>query len=319
MTIFSFSSSLTIIAIVVCLLNSVESFLPVVHPLVVRTSSLTTALYYRNETSTFLDVAKPKRTSVRNRQELKDALAIAAIEDYDMDAYNAGMTTIAEDLMRSLEHVRPWSNPAHHPQLNARWSFVFTGVPTIGMKLITLLSRLSVGIPVIEFDNVFLEVAHHQSQVKAIVRLQLWGQPVELNVFTNLQRPVVDDEDDGTLLIESFERLELMGIEVPTPASWKSSRKLQITYLDEDMMIARTNGGEPHLLLRHSPCSTDDETCDLDTDEPTPFFQDAMNKYGKHLSRSLVDRAYNMESREGLDISNIARLIHGIFTAPNGH
>jgi hypothetical protein len=282
------------------------------------------------------------------RQQLKQALAVAAIEDYDMEAYyqsrttttststtttsnapavlgttSSATTTEAEDIMKELEAVNPWPNPAHHPLLNARWSFVFTGVPTFGMKLITLLSRISVGFSksVLEFDNVFLEVAHQQSQVKAIVRVEVMGQPVELNVFTKLRLPTTHDPK-GTLLIESFDRLVLMGVEIPTPESWKSCRELQITYLDEDMMIARTAGGEPHLLLRHSPCSTDDDTCDLDDANPTPFFQDAMTKYGRHLSRSLVDRAYSMDDDEktagGLDVVNILRLIQGIVHAPNG-
>lgn len=273
----------------------------------------------------------------RKRQELKEALSIAAIEEYDMDAYNAGMTTIAEEYMKCLEEICPWPTPAYHPQLNARWSFVFTGVPTIGMKLITLLSRISVGIPMLEFDNVFLEVSKNQSQVKAIVKVQLWGNPIELNVYTLLSPPHhnnnnntnargdnihdIEDNDHGTLLIETFDKLVFMGHEVPTPASWKSSRKLHITYLDDDMMIARTNGGEPHLLLRHSPCGTDDDSCDLDTEDPTPFFQEAINKYGRHLSRSLVDRAYTIhsETKGTLDMANIVRLIHGIMKAPNGH
>eukprot|EP00429_Kryptoperidinium_foliaceum_P093328 CAMPEP_0176185160 /NCGR_PEP_ID=MMETSP0121_2-20121125/1207_1 /TAXON_ID=160619 /ORGANISM="Kryptoperidinium foliaceum, Strain CCMP 1326" /LENGTH=373 /DNA_ID=CAMNT_0017523597 /DNA_START=38 /DNA_END=1159 /DNA_ORIENTATION=- len=302
--------------------------------------SSSTALRYRNETSTTGRAASstsntlgedvfpasrikttrksksrrtPEEVQQLYRQQIKQALAKAAIEDYDMEAYQKSIisgstTTVAEDLMKELETVYPWPKPAQHPLLNARWSFVFTGVPTIGMRLITLLSRVSVGFSktVLEFDNVFLEVSQQQSQVKAIVRVEVLGQPVELNVFTKLRLPTSHDPN-GVLLIESFDKLVLMGVEIPTPDSWKSSRELQITYLDEDMMIARTAGGEPHLLLRHSPCSTDDDSCDLDEDEPTPFFQDAMAKYGRHLSRSLVDRAYSMDDEKtaGLDVANI--------------
>jgi len=292
-------------------------------------------LWYRNETATPSlseeSNTLPSLSSTQDdevqiyRNQLKQALAVAAIEEYDMEAYNAGMTTIAEDLMKELEQVCPWPNPAYHPQLNARWSFVFTGVPTIGMKLITLLSRISVGVSqqILDFDNVFLEVSGQQSQVKAIVRIEVLGQPVELNVFTNLQKAC--EPSSGTLLIESFEKLMLMGMELPTPQSWKSSRTLQITYLDDDMMLARTAGGEPHLLLRHSPCSTDDEACDLDTEAPTQYFQDALAKYGKHLSRSLVDRAYTCMNGEAegtqqhqLDVKNIIRLIRGILISPDG-
>ena len=273
------------------------------------------------------------------RENLKQELARVAIEEYDMEAYvkrqqhisNATKgvrqkTTIAEDVMRDLEGVNPWPLPAYDARLNARWSFVFTGVPTIGMKLITLLSRLSVGFPPIDFQTVFLEVSNRNSMVKAIVSCQLLGfLNVELNVYTSLRPPTTQELEtaraktnpvdpdhvigNGTLLIEQFQSLSLQGVQIPTPSQWHGERTLEITYMDDDMMIARTNGGEPHLLLRHSPCSTDtamqrgqeneelleDEECDIDNDL-TNYFADAQTRYGKEgLARSLVDRAYALE------------------------
>lgn len=255
----------------------------------------------------------------RRRDKLKKELAVAAIENYDMEAYTAGMTNIAEDIMKQLEQVNPWEFPAYHPELNARWSFVFTGVPTIGMRLITLLSRLSVGFDsIIDFRDVFLEVSNENTQVKAIVAVEIMGIPIELNVYTRLE-PKLSDNRKRTFLVETFEKLVLSGIEIPTPESWKSSRDLEITYLDQDMMIARTAGGEPHLLLRHSPCSTDDETCDIDM-EVTEYFEEARSKYGSTLSRSLVDRAYDEASdNTELDVDNIAKLVKSILQGENGH
>lgn len=303
-----------------------------------------TRLFFQNETAVVEDEKvetvwkrsfRPKVLSDFQRHRLKRDLAVAAIEDYDMEAYNAGMTTAAEDLMKELEEVNPYDRPAYHPDMNARWSFVFTGVPTIGMRLITLLSRISVGLAdsILEFDDVFLEVSKEQTQVKAIVAVRVFGNPLELNVYTRLRQPELTSTtcvhvpalsvaDDGTHLLESFEKLVLCGVEIPTPKEWKQNpRDLQITYLDEAMMIARTAGGEPHLMLRHSPCSTDDNTCDIDDSETTPFFHEAMEKYGSQLSRSLVDRAYSRSdtsSQQGLDVGNILQLIHGIIFSP-GH
>jgi hypothetical protein len=262
------------------------------------------------------------------RDHLKKELAIAAIEKYDMDAYNAGMATVAEDIMRKLEQVNPLAKPAHCADLNARWSFVFTGVPTVGMRLITLLSRLSVAFSssLLKFDDVFLEVSKHQTEVKAIVATHILGVPVELDVITKLKPNVTDA--NGTFLVESFNKLVLAGAEIPTPPEWKSSRALEITYLDQDMMLARTAGGEPHLLLRHSPCSTDasdasidagdDDYCDIDM-EVTPYFAEALSKYGSTISRSLVDRAFNAEGDNKLDIDNIVKLVQAILAGKNGH
>lgn len=226
------------------------------------------------------------------RRQLKTQLASVAIAEY-CDS-KAGL---AEEIMKDLESLRPHGivRPAEHTSLNARWSFCFTGVPTIGMRLITLLSRMSsafsaVSRLVLDFDNVFLEVSD-LSQVQAVVRAKLFGRPLELVVRTNLQKNATDCQ--GTYLIESFDSLELQGFTIPTPASWKKARDLEISYLDDDLMIARTAHGEPHLLLRHSTCSPDDDTCSVDDlDYLTSYFQEAHKRYGDTLSRSLVDRDY---------------------------
>jgi hypothetical protein len=255
----------------------------------------------------------------KHRDDFKRRLAIAAIENCDtMEAYNdEGMTSVAEDIMKCLELVNPSSSPAYHSELNARWSFVFTGVPTIGMRLITLLSRISVGVSVIDFRDVFLEVSRQNTQVKAIVAVKVLGMPVELNVYTKLE-PKLNDNPKGTFLVESFQKLVLAGVEIPTPEQWKTSRDLEISYLDQDMMIARTAGGEPHFLLRHSPCSTDDDACDIDS-EVTEYFQEARATYGTALSRSLVDRAYDPKGENRLDVDNIIRLVQAILEGKNGH
>ena len=143
------------------------------------------------------------------RDEIKKELVLAAIENYDIEAYEAGMTTIAEDIMKKLEPLRPIARSAYDPSLNARWSFVFTGVPTVGMRLIELLSRISAGFPPVDFRDVFLEVYDHGSMVRAIVKVKLFGKDLELNVFTSL-RPKEDDPE-GTFLIEKFEGLRLAG------------------------------------------------------------------------------------------------------------
>ena len=327
-------------------------------------SSSSTSLFFRNETtsstaSALTETTIPFKlpspfffTKEQRRQKLKTQLAVAAIEEYDMEAFNANGASsdsssndrpTAEDLMRELEQVRPWKNPARSDQLNARWSFVFTGVPTIGMRLITLLSRIAVACSssLLQFDKVYLEVSHQQSQVKAIVSVHVWNQPdpLELHVYTRLEPNITADSStaeesssSGTVLIETFDRVELLGYEIPTPASWKQSRRLEITYLDEDMMIARTGeGGEPHLLLRHSSCSTDvvvlpieqedqEEECNLDDeDHLTPFYETALEKYGPYLSRSLVDRAFSSSNpdEQYLDLKSILQQLYGIFVRPN--
>eukprot|EP00957_Ditylum_brightwellii_P175449 13356852-Ditylum_brightwellii.AAC.1 len=143
----------------------------------------------------------------KQRDELKKKLAKTAITHYD--AEEGGKSMHAEEIMKELEKIKPWDRPVYDERLNARWSFVFTGVPTIGMKLITLLSRISFGFPIVDFRDVYLEVTDEQSMVKAVVAVKVFGVPVELNVRTAL---APDESDpDGVMMLESFEELIIGG------------------------------------------------------------------------------------------------------------
>ena len=284
----------------------------------------------------------------QQRELLKRQLARIAIEEYDEHAYDALIATgasasttkttyaaatkscrsyratTAEDVMRQMESLCPVARPAYQQhRLNSRWSFVFTGVPTIGMKLITLLSRISIcNEQLVDFRDVFLQVSSSNSSpplskkttqppsmtAKAIVTFGILGLPMELVVQTHLE-PDPCDCLKGTHLCETFRSLSLNGVVLPTPEHWKSTRDLEITYLDDDCMIARTGFGEPHLLLRtsnlcqspHSATTSaimdnvekEDEECDVNA-VVTDFVQHALDRYGgmSQLTRKLVDRAY---------------------------
>ena len=256
-------------------------------------------LMYKNESrwaqleyaAEFVELDNGVSKLAARRSEIKKELAKAAITNFDAQ----GKPNYAEDLMKELETMRPWERTASHPELNARWSFVFTGVPTIGMRLITLLSRISVGFPVVDFHDVFLEVMDEQSHVRATVSWKAFGIPMELNVHTALDPDPTDKS--GNVMLETFQSLTLMGVPLPTPQSWAKTRTLDISYLDSDMMIARTAGGEPHLLLRNSRCTTADDECDVDQ-ELTEFFDEAREMYGDRIARCLVDRDFGESEAE---------------------
>ena len=246
-----------------------------------------------------------------NRRDiLKKELATLSIESF-ADASNdtndelTGSTRTAEDVMRDLEQLErlPIMRPATHHSLNAHWSFVFTGVPTIGMKLITLLSRISTLFPfeILDFRDVALSVSDGQSKAKAVVEVKVCGSiDLLLEVCTSLRRPDQSDlegdycefgDEDGRLLLEHFEGIWLNGNLLPTPQEWHTTRTLEITYMDGDIMVARTSGGSPHLLLRNTPLcysgedeetySEDDalvvedaiEECSIDGQKWTKFFR----------------------------------------------
>ena len=140
-------------------------------------------------------------------------------------AVTATAARTAEDIMKELEQLSPLPilQPATHHSLNADWSFVFTGVPTLGMQLITILSRMSVVFPfeLLDFRDVLLCVTEDQTKAKAVVSCELCGLwEFVLEVCTSLRRPTEEDlkgeyekfvEEDGTLLLEHFQGIWLNG------------------------------------------------------------------------------------------------------------
>jgi len=159
------------------------------------------------------------------RLELKRELARVAITSFHPDAVEQEEPRTAECIMEELEGMTtlPIRSPAMHHSLNAHWSFVFTGVPTVGMRLITLLSRISTCFPfeILDFRDVALCVTDDQSQAKAVVEVKVCGAvEVLLEVCTSLRRPTEEDMEGeyeqfkgeaGTLLLEHFQGVCLNG------------------------------------------------------------------------------------------------------------
>jgi len=238
----------------------------------------------------------PPKSERRRRDLLKKELATLSIKSFadvsnDTNDELIGPTRTAEDVMRDLEHERlPIMRPATHHSLNAHWSFVFTGVPTIGMRLITLLSRISALFPfeILDFRDVALSVSDGQSKAKALVEVKVCGYlDLLLEVVTSLRRPDQSDldgdycefgDEDGRLLLEHFEGIWLNGNRLPTPQEWHTTRTLEITYMDGDIMVARTSGGAPHLLLRNTPLCYSGEDAETYSEDDALVVEDAIEE-----------------------------------------
>ncbi len=137
-----------------------------------------------------------------DKHDIHDPRVIINANDKQRRQMNSNTYQTAESLMKTLEslHPLPIPHPATHPTLNSHWSFVFTGVPTIGMKLITLLSRISSYLPfeILDFREVGLIVTNDQRNAKAVVEVRVCGVwDVVLEVHTSLRRPRENGSDDA--------------------------------------------------------------------------------------------------------------------------
>jgi len=188
------------------------------------------------------------------------------------------------DIMEELECLRPKSMiPADDPKLNGRWNFVLSK-DDLGTQLIKELlppdyhsigSDDEKGLPntssstqsqppwksllgtAYQLHGLYMRIHDEQSQVEIVLSSKLFfGKlPFEIVFSTSLLATDYDEETAGLLFLEKFEDVELRfspssGWKLPIPSNWQRFRHLEITYLDDEIVIARGSGGDPHVLIR---------------------------------------------------------------------
>mmetsp|Transcript_56900 Transcript_56900/g.84678 ORF Transcript_56900/g.84678 Transcript_56900/m.84678 type:complete len:232 (+) Transcript_56900:581-1276(+) len=172
--------------------------------------------------------------AVKRRDGLKRSLVKAAVTNLDIGSNEEKAYATAEEIMEEFEPLRPKARPSSDGSMNAKWAFVFTGKPSVGMKLLSTLSSLSKMLTfLIDFEDTFLEIGDEQSTVRVVIAMKLLGIPVELVMLSKL---LPDREcKHGTMMSEKMEGISFAGIQVPVPEILQSPRTMEITYIDEDM------------------------------------------------------------------------------------
>jgi len=190
------------------------------------------------------------------------------------------------DIMEELECLRPKSMiPADDPKLNGRWNFVLSK-DDLGTQLIKELlppdyhsigngSNDEKSIPsaassqsqppwkfllstAYQLQGLYMRIHDEQTKVEIVLSSKLFfGQvPFEIVFSTSLLATNYDEDTAGLLFLEKFEDVEIRfgtessGWKLPIPSNWQRFRHLEITYLDDEIVIARGSGGDPHVLIR---------------------------------------------------------------------
>ena len=164
----------------------------------------------------------------------------------------AGEKECLESAFELLEQIEDYNahKPSVDPLLNERWNFCFDVEADAGTGVLRdILEGNSPVAVLFNIKDLYMEIADNKL-VSIFVNVRLVGGliPMDVKITTSL-RPVADDKT-GTRFEEQFTGISLMGIDMPVPESWQQSRPLEFSYLDENMLIARGNGGEAHYLKR---------------------------------------------------------------------
>ncbi|CAM9221909.1 unnamed protein product, partial [Hapterophycus canaliculatus] len=155
------------------------------------------------------------------------------------------MRTEVNELMLKLEPMNPTEKPAGARVLNGVWEFLYTGGLSPGTLAVQVLSRVAKTFSsVVDLDGITLTISRDQPRVEAAVKATVFGTQAQVKVRTRLE------QKSDMRLQEVYEEAEVAGVTIPIPARIQPRRTLYITYLDDDIMIARDDTGAPDLLIR---------------------------------------------------------------------
>ncbi|CAM9541179.1 unnamed protein product [Ectocarpus sp. 8 AP-2014] len=155
------------------------------------------------------------------------------------------MRTEVNELMLKLEPMNPTDKPAASAILNGVWEFLYTGGLSPGTLAVQVLSRVAKTFSaVVDLKGITLTINRDQPRVEAAVKASVFGTEAQVKVRTRLE------QKSDMRLQEVYEEAEVAGVTIPIPARIQPRRTLYITYLDDDIMIARDNTGAPDLLVR---------------------------------------------------------------------
>ncbi|CAM9547397.1 unnamed protein product [Pylaiella littoralis] len=153
--------------------------------------------------------------------------------------------TEVNELMLQLEPMNPTEMPARSATLNGVWEFLYTGGVSPGTLAVQVLSRVAKSFSaVVDLKGITLTIKRDQPRVEAAVKASVLGTEAQVKVRTRLE------QKSDMRLQEVYEEAEVAGVTIPIPARIQPRRTLYITYLDDDIMIARDDSGAPDLLIR---------------------------------------------------------------------
>lgn len=215
-----------------------------VHAALGLTNEAETALADRDEIIAVAARRPPRLT--RSKQ------SVAALKEQifrlgDCDASEVCLAD-AFGLLEEIETLRT-RKPATDPILNGRWDFVFDVEADLGTGVVKdVLQGNSPIKPVFDLSDLHMEISEQNSKVQIFVETKVLGQRLPVVLETKLEADAHDPT--GTKFAETFQEIHIGGLNLPIPDSWRQSRPLEFSYVDETMLIARGNGGEPHYLKR---------------------------------------------------------------------
>ena len=174
------------------------------------------------------------------------------------------------EIVLMLERMNPTASPAESDLLNGDWDMLYTGgyaqgfidsptrelallVYTGGFRpglLANLMDKLPAGLLDVDYVEVKISGNAGDARVEGSVAVGLAGNMQKLTTEGTLVKK------SPMRLTETFNRARAFGQAAELPGPLKLSRDLLVTYLDNDIFIARDESNVPDVWLRKVPLTS---------------------------------------------------------------
>eukprot|EP01040_Poterioochromonas_malhamensis_P005289 gene5289-5672_t len=146
------------------------------------------------------------------------------------------------EFVLQLEKQNPTSDPAYSPLVNGVWEVLTTGIASPGMIGFQAIKALPGDF--IDASDVTITISSAAPRVKAETFVKIGFSKINVSIITNIVAK------SGLRLTETYESGKIGVLDVPLTNINLFTRDLLITYLDEDLLIARDPLGTPEILRR---------------------------------------------------------------------
>jgi hypothetical protein len=201
--------------------------------------------------------------SVSQEDSLKETLGDLLLDGPQESAANR---VSVNEVLCQLEQLNPTPAPAVSPLLNGEWDFKYVGSispgplpsPTREVALLLYAGGYSPGKFALEVASklpgqfvkvdpeLTLAIGTEQPRGKITSAVTALGSRREVELRTSIE-PETDIR-----LRETYMDLNVAGQDISLPSQARYERTLYVTYLDDELMIARDETGTPDVLMRRS-------------------------------------------------------------------
>jgi len=142
-----------------------------------------------------------------------------------------------------LEKLNPTEDPALSPLLNGVWEVISSGLFSPGFIGVQIIKSLP-GPKILDVEDITITISSEFPRVVASSSVKLFNAKVPVSITTDIEI------ESSYRIKETYINGKISSVEIPLNSIRKFSRNVVISYLDNDLLIARDKFGAPEILKR---------------------------------------------------------------------